>query len=385
MSYHCKKSCQAAFARRGEMKDSENLKHRHIIEALKSEIAEGKYDDGRRLPSELELSRTFKVSRPTAARALQALYEQDLVVRRPGAGTFLTPPSTSNGQRNRTFGLLVPGLGNTEILDPICNAITRFGQASGTTVLWGDAANPVSTVEEAELLCRQFIERGVSGVFFAPLEVVRDREEVNKRVVEILIKEDIAVVLLDRDILDFPERSGYDLIGIDNFYAGYILAEHLAGIGHKRLMCFGRPNYPSTTDLRFAGAREAARKHKLIICPEQICEPQHIGKVKQIIKRHQPEAILCSNDRTAALLIQTLLSLGINVPKEIAVVGFDDLTYATLLSVPLTTIHQPCRDIGHTAVRIMNERIESPTLPARQILLPVELIVRNSCGSSAKN
>ncbi|QNI35685.1 substrate-binding domain-containing protein [Edaphobacter albus] len=86
----------------------------------------------------------------------------------------------------------------------------------------------------------------------------------------------------------------------------------------------------------------------------------------------------CANDQTAALLLRTLNTLGVGVPSQLLVAGFDDVQYATLLSVPLTTIRQPCREIARAATLALIERIADPAIPAREILLPVELIVRTS-------
>jgi hypothetical protein len=72
---------------------------------------------------------------------------------------------------------------------------------------------------------------------------------------------------------------------------------------------------------------------------------------------------------------------GVRAPRDIRVVGFDDVKYATLFSVPLTTIHQPCRDIAVIAFRTMLERVAEPTLPARSIALTPRLVVRESCGA----
>jgi LacI family transcriptional regulator len=76
-----------------------------------------------------------------------------------------------------------------------------------------------------------------------------------------------------------------------------------------------------------------------------------------------------------------LESQGIHVPHDFRVVGFDDVKYATLVSVPLTTIHQPCRDIAIIAYRTMMERLAEPTLPPRSINLTPRLVVRESCGA----
>jgi len=349
---------------------------------LRQQIAEGKYRDGKRLPSETELARRFGVSRPTVTRALRDLVDAKLITRRIGSGTYLRSETADHtGRPKSVLGLLVPGLGNTEILDPICNEITRFGQANNIDVLWGDSSNSVVTAEQAEALCAQYIERQVAGVFFAPLETITDREIVNLKITRTLQAAGIVVVLLDRDVREFPRRSEFDLIGIDNFQAGVILMQHLIALGRTRFLFLARPSFPSTTDLRLAGCREAATRCGVPQPQARFGDPTDTAFVRSILKPHSPELVICSNDRTAALLIQTLSNLGLRLPKDIGVVGFDDVRYATLLAVPLTTIRQPCRDIGQSAVRTMQERIGNPLLPARQILLEGELVVRRSCGA----
>jgi DNA-binding LacI/PurR family transcriptional regulator len=361
-------------------------KHQSIFEALKEQIAAGKYSDGRRLPSESELATRFGVSRPTAARALRDLQNLGVISRRAGSGSYLNDPSSWTSTRlKNTFGLLVPGLGNTEILDPICNEITRFAQSLGLEVLWGDSADPVKTAEDALALCRQYILRKVDGVFLAPIETVPDRAAVNSRISDMLREAKIPIVLLDRDILEFPARSEHDLIGIDNFSAGFVLTKHLLDHGDRTFRFLARPLYPSTTDLRLAGCREAIARAELI--PSRrlawFGEPGDREFIRKMLSPNLPDAIICSNDQTAAKLIQTLSSLGVRLPQEIHVVGFDDVRYATLLSVPLTTIHQPCREIGRVAVRAMQERIRNPNRFPLEILLPYRLVVRGSCGAGS--
>jgi len=79
--------------------------------------------------------------------------------------------------------------------------------------------------------------------------------------------------------------------------------------------------------------------------------------------------------------MQSLARLKVNVPRSLRVVGFDDVRYATLLPVQLTTMQQPCREIAVAAFQAMRERIADPSLPARSILLSPRLIVRESCGA----
>jgi DNA-binding LacI/PurR family transcriptional regulator len=360
-------------------------KHRSIFESLQQQIRAGKFGNGRRMPSEQELARRFKVSRPTAARAVRDLQNLGLVSRRVGSGTYVSDASATRATASHhIFGLLVPGLGDTEIVDPICNEITRFAQANGHTVLWGDSPALVTSVAEVESLCRQYIERKVAGVFFAPFQAVPDREAVNLHIVNTLRNAGIGVVLLDREVIEFPRRSNLDLIGIDNFQAGLILAEHLLSLGHRRLGFLARPDHPSTTDLRLAGCREAVARHNLASSSARVFsgEPTDRRFVKQVLNSPRPDAVVCANDLAAALLIQTLTSaLRLSVPRDMAVVGFDDVNYSTLLASPLTTMRQPCRAIAQTAVNTLIERLGDPAMAPRQILLDAELVIRKSCGA----
>jgi DNA-binding LacI/PurR family transcriptional regulator len=107
-------------------------------------------------------------------------------------------------------------------------------------------------------------------------------------------------------------------------------------------------------------------------------DPNDISLIRDLFLRLRPEAFVCANDYTAAQLMTTLSSLRVSVPSQIRIVGIDDVKYASLLQVPLTTIHQPCLDIGTTALLAMLDRLERPNAPARDFLLDFRLVVRQS-------
>ena len=105
------------------------------------------------------------------------------------------------------------------------------------------------------------------------------------------------------------------------------------------------------------------------------------AKVRMLLDQKRPEGIVCGNDLTAGRLMQTLLNFGIGIPDEIRIVGIDDVKYASLLPVPLTTIHQDCPGIGSAAITAMLQRIHFPDSPILDLLVPTKLIVRKSCGA----
>jgi LacI family transcriptional regulator len=232
-------------------------------------------------------------------------------------------------------------------------------------------------------LCEQFIQRQVGGVFFAPFEYVAGKEEVNRRLAERLRQAGIAVVLLDRDLGAFPSRSEFDLVGIDNFAAGYLLAEHLLKLGCQQLAFVAPPLSAPTVSLRVAGAREALLDRQLPVPADflRVGEPDDVQLIRELSAGRRVEAVICANDRVAALLMRSLDKAGVRVPGDVRVAGFDDVRYATLLSVPLTTMHQPCQEIAVTAFRAMLDRMADPSLPVRNFVVSPRLVVRESCGA----
>ncbi len=94
---------------------------------------------------------------------------------------------------------------------------------------------------------------------------------------------------------------------------------------------------------------------------------------------HACDAFVCSNDRIAGQLMFQILAKGRRIPQDVRVIGIDDVRYASVLPVPLTTIRQPCREIGEAALRVMLQRIAHPKAPAQEVLLDCELVIRESC------
>ncbi|MEP6672779.1 MAG: GntR family transcriptional regulator, partial [Chthoniobacter sp.] len=361
-------------------------KHRLISRQLLADISAGKYGATNRLPSEAQLVKAFHVSRPTVARALQDLQADGLIERRAGSGTYIRA-SAGMPSVARQLALLIPGLGSTEIFELIAGELASLARVHEYSLLWGGSAAPRPdgdlSLEHAAELCEQFITRRVSGVFFAPFELTREREGVSRRLGETLRQAGIPVVLLDRDVLPFPNRSDFDLVGVDNIAGGYLLAEHLIKLGCKRLAFVARPHSAPTVEARIAGAREALVRHHCEVPRNWVHsgDPEDARFVRSLIAGRQWDAFVCANDHTAAVLLRSLEQAKCKVPRDVRVVGFDDVKYATLLGVTLTTIHQPCRDIAVTAFRAMLERIAEPTLPARSMLLSARLVVRESCGA----
>ena len=340
---------------------------------------------GQKLPTDTQLTRRFGISRPTVARAMRDLEQLGLVERRPGAGSYVR---IANVKATTTIGLLIPGLGGTEIFEPICGELARLCEKNHFNLIWG--GHPIQEgleqEEQVEALCQRYIEQQVDGVFFSPVELSSNKDRINHRIAESLEHAGIAVVLLDSDFEEYPRRSKFDLVGIDNVRAGFQQAKYFLDLGCRRIDYFARPMSAPTVDARIAGYQLALKRHGITADDAWVHrgDPEDVAFMRQIAEE-RPEVILCANDITAANLMRTFIKLGLQVPNDIRVMGLDDVKYAQLLAVPLTTLHQPCREIGSAAVSAMIERLENRSMAPRDILFSAHVVKRESCGKDSEN
>jgi len=356
-------------------------KHRRVYQALSREIQSGRLKLGDKLPSEAELGRTFGASRITVGRAVRDLQLQGLVERRAGSGTYVTGQGAAGAL---SFGLLIPDLGESDIFEPMCQGMMASPLARNHALLWGSLSGEDLTKEErAWQLCRQYIDRQVAGVFFAPLEFTAPGDAINQKIAQALDDARIPIVLLDRTVTPYPRRGHHDLVGIDNRRAGFLVTDHVVRLGSRRVAFVAQPSAAPTVDAREAGYREALYAAGAAIDRGLICriDPSAAADVRQLMESARPDAVVCANDRTAGRLMRTLIKLGYGVPTDVRLVGIDDVEFAALLPVPLTTLRQPSRQIGDAALGAMLERVSRRGLVARDILLDVELVVRESCGA----
>lgn len=293
------------------------VKYRKIVTHLRSAIHSGRYKAGQRLPSEAALVRQFSASRPTVIRALRELLADGLIDRRVGSGTYVRQsggagavvPSTGG----KTFGLLVPGLADGEIFEPVCLALARHAQSMGNTLLWGSLPSEgVEALEAATLkLCKEYVREGVAGVLFSPFEFSAAKDPASRKVVRMLDEAKIPLVLLDRDFVEPPERSSYDLVGVDNHRVGYLLTRHLLTRGNRVIHFLARQGSAPTIRTRVSGYQAALWEHGVTPDPAWVHmgDAENVPFVRGWMKSGRPDAVICANDKTAALLMQTLAAL----------------------------------------------------------------------------
>ena len=332
-------------------------KHTRVFEEMLRDIQGGRYQPGAKFPSEAALVKRFGASRITVGRAVNDLEQAGWVARFAGSGTYVS----GTERKALLFGLIIPDLGGTEIFEPICQGIASAPDGGGHALLWPQGSG------DALELCRQCVERRVSGAFFAPVET--DTTGVNRRVLASLKTAGIPAVLLDRRA-EGQERR--DLVSVDNQRAGFLATEHLVKLGTRRVAFLAYRGQGSSVAGRIAGYRSVVSDPHVFEVSEKFELPREADEF---------DGFVCSYDGIAGHLMFQLLAKGRRIPQDVRIVGIDDVRYASMLPVPLTTIHQPCREIGEAALRVMLQRLEHPKMPAQEVLLDCELVVRESCGA----
>ena len=361
----------------------ETAKYRKIFESLRKAIRDGQYHAGMPLPSEESIVRKFGVSRITAVRAMDELVRSGLVYRKRGAGTFVTKTAQIESGR---LGLIMPSLAFGEVFPVMCQALMRCAQQDGYALVLGDisAATPSKRAIEAGRVARSFVQQGVAGVVFQPLAFLKTPERVTREILALFDEAEIPVVLIDRNVDAGPRSSArHDFVGIDNFASGRTLGEHVVAQGAKRVRFLMRPNCATVIRDRLDGVASSVGRGgdgDFAI----VAEPDDVRALAPVFRRHShPDAVICESDYVAAILRNTLGKLGLSVPGDVMLAGFDDVRCAVTTFPPLTTIHQPCDEIALVAYRALRERILDPSIPGRRISIPAPLVVRESTMAHA--
>ena len=349
-----------------------------LYEALRKDILSGRFGPPKAFPSEMQLMRRFKLSRITVRRALDELGRQGFITSRQGAGTYVTRLGAAH-----RIGLIMPGIAYSEFYQPLVGEILHQSASAGYELILNEVypADRQNRRKTARQLAKRLIDAKVAGVIYQPLEYLSDDDGTNQRILEAFDAADIPVVLIDSDIEPPPARSPYDLVSVDNVDAGERLARHLLEAGAKRIHFQMRARcYPNVLK-RMRGAFCALMERGRAIAPEDllVAMPNDLPAIRRHMSaRKRPDAIICESDTSAAELKLSLDRLGFSVPDDIQLTGFDDIRIASLVSPPLTTIHQPCADIARTAFHRLLARIANPALPPTELLLPSPLVVRAS-------
>lgn len=351
---------------------------REIERIFRKEILEAKYSVGS-FPSVAALMRRFGVSRATAVRVMDELKKQGLIRSVQGSGTFVTRKGAS-----RKIAVLFPETSSSEYYTKIVKTISILAQKKGYALLFAEIETDDSRTQvvEAERLARTICENDVAGVIFQPVAHVKTMEDVNRRILAVFKAAGIPVVLCDCDyLLDISERSDLDVVGVNNVVSGAKLYRHLyeSGARHIHYLTIADSARSHLDRLRgLALEHEALTGQRWTEANVLIAHPSDRAAIRRHIRKGRPDAFVCGNDITAAWLMRTLGEIGLKVPEDILVTGFNDVSISWLSSPAITTVRQPTDVLGRIALQRLFARIADAKLPAEEILVDAPLVVRES-------
>jgi LacI family transcriptional regulator len=303
------------------------------------------------------------VSEPTKAAVESAI-----------AATGYIPNSLARSlarSRTNTIGIALSAVSNPHFMNLIY-AIEAQCSARDWMVLLADTQED----HDVELRSvRKLHQRRVDGLILATCG------DENSKSLSYLAQNRVPTVLVDRLV-----SSRFSQVGVENKHAIKQLVDHLFNLGHRRIaMIAGRPHV-STTFERVNAYKKALRMNELEVDESLVHDgsedPASFARLFAL--KSPPTAIIAGNNRSMIRLMQVLHLAGLQVPRDIAVVGFDDFEWADCFLPRLTVIAQPIEEIAKRAVSLLADCIEMPDTKHQTLRIKPKLIVRESCGSALK-
>jgi len=271
------------------------------------------------------------------------------------------------------LGLVIPDIQNPFFAD-VTRGVEDVAQDNDYALL---LSNSDEDPNKQRLAIDTLKTEDVDGVIVPPVSM-------NDPEVERLIESDIAVACVDRRM----ENAQVDTVLSDNRKGAYDAVSHLIALGHERIGFVGGVPYISTLIERREGYKKALRNHDLEVDPILIKGGEHRHEQG---KRHTeelldlnspPTAIFAANNLTTLGALSALNQRGVEIPQEIALVGYDDVPWAQALSPSPTIIDQPGYEMGAQAAELLLKRLDNPNRSPKVITLQPKLKVRQSCGAT---
>jgi DNA-binding LacI/PurR family transcriptional regulator len=312
------------------------------------------------------LNNSLAVSIPeeTRQRVLQAMQELDYI-----------PNRTARNLRNRIAKMV--GVVISDIQNPFFTSVVRgiekvLVEADFILLLCNSDEDP----KREDIHLATLRSEGVAGIILATARA--DSESYQQ-----LLNNRIPLVGIDRTFEDL----NMDVVSVTNSRGAFSAVSHLSDLFHKRIGLISGPRQLSTARERREGYEEAVQAYNLVRSDEliQYSDSRQLGgyKAMQALLNlpEPPTAVLVTNNLMTLGALQAIHERNLMIPSEIAVVGFDDMPWATSLQPPLTAVAQPTYELGVAAAQLLLDRLQEPDRPFRHIVLETQLMIRASSGS----
>jgi len=274
-------------------------------------------------------------------------------------------------RRTYTIGLLLPDFTHAFFAEIAKSVAERFRlQGYHVIISYFEEDPEIEKCEAAALVGRQ-----VDGMILASAQSSQ-----RSSLFATMQKRKVPFVLIDRPVAGVRA----DFVGVDNRAIGRLATEHLIAQGCKRIAHLRGPGI-GIADARLAGYRDALRGRKLNSSSGYVVQASYADTtgyetMRQLLSENPiPDGVFCYNDPVAIGAIHAISDAGLDVPRDIAVVGAGNVHYSDLLAVPLTTIDQGTGEIGRQAAELLLQRIDAKRpLTPRRVLISPRLVIRKS-------
>jgi LacI family transcriptional regulator len=219
-------------------------------------------------------------------------------------------------------------------------------------------------------------EQRVQGILITPVDP-------DEPALQEIARHGTPVVIVDR----VRSVDSHCSVAVDDVLGGKIAVEHLLDLGHERIAFVGGPERIGQVRDRRAGARRALEdagrsgEDLVVVATDSltVAEGRSAGeRIAGMSRSSRPTAAFCANDLIALGLLQQCVALGVGVPDELAIVGYDDIDFAAAAAVPLTSVRQPRGDLGRTAAKLLLDEAANPEHTHQQVLFTPDLVARAS-------
>ena len=280
-----------------------------------------------------------------------------------------------NGTQDKSIGIIIKDL-NYPFYTSIATGVKEYANNKGYSVVVTSSENDHECEKRFSHL---FSEKDIKGTIIAP--IVEGTAEI-----EHLFK--LKMINYPFVLLEDVKGIQANVVAIDNLKAIKKAVKYLIDNGHTKIVHFAGPPNSSHTQERIEGFRHAFSERTLAFNKDMIVsvgsnyEDSFAETIEYFNNKNvedYPTAIVCFNDQQALAVMTALKELNLRVPDDISIIGNDDIYYAKIYPVPLTTIRAPKREIGRKAAEILIRNIESSTLlPPERVVLETEFIIRES-------
>jgi len=280
-----------------------------------------------------------------------------------------------NGSQDKSIGLIIKDI-SYPFYTSIAQGVKEYADSKGYSVIVTSSENDHKSEKR---FSHFFSAKDIKGAIIAP--IVEGEAEI-----EHLFK--LKMINYPFVLLENVKGIQANVVAIDNIKAIKKAVKYLLDNGHKKIVHFAGPADSSHTQERIEGFRHAFSEHTLAFSSGMIVsigshyDESRINTLEYFKNKSRyeyPTAIVCFNDQQALAVMTVLKELNISVPDDISIIGNDDIYYAKIYPVPLTTIKAPKHEIGRKAAEILIRNIESSTLlPVERVVLDTELIIRES-------